>query len=94
MPELKTRMKFKCTSLNESEGFKTWNFTPVYANDDPNHENSKFWKYTPSGKLEVGLNLQEYQGEHPVVGQEYYLDISPVPAPAVADPVTKGQEAA
>lgn len=46
-------------------------------------ENASFFKYTPSGNLEIGtINPEAAAGLE--VGQEYYLDISPAlaaPAP-------------
>ncbi len=28
--------------------------SPVYGGGDPGHENTKFWRATPSGRLELG----------------------------------------
>ncbi len=50
--------------------------SPVYANGDPNHENSKFWNASPSGSLELGsINPDVFA--HLDIGQEFYLDITP-----------------
>jgi hypothetical protein len=50
--------------------------SPVYGNGDPNHENTKFWQASPSGKFELGCaNLAAT--EQFELGKEYYLDISP-----------------
>jgi len=46
-----TRCKFKCDSVTETVEAKSVVMTPVYSSDE-NSENKKFWKYTPSGKLE------------------------------------------
>lgn len=80
---MKTRAKFRCwTVVDHSKDEKhpsdttTWNFDAVYHEDDPTHENSKFCKYTPSGTLQMSVDNDHYQGEHPVPGKEYYLDIS------------------
>ncbi|MEW6209818.1 MAG: hypothetical protein AB1631_15750 [Acidobacteriota bacterium] len=32
------------------------NLSPVYAPDDKNHENHKFWEATPSGQLWMQIN--------------------------------------
>ncbi len=49
--------------------------SPVYGNGDPNHENTKFWDATPSGKLELGCaNLKA--AEMFDIGQEYYVDFT------------------
>lgn len=73
---MKVRAKFKCDRVIENETQVTWEMSPVYADNDSEHENSKFWKYTPCGNLSMGLNKEEYKGQHPVEGKEYYLDIS------------------
>ena len=49
--------------------------SPVYCDDDPSHENTKFWEATPSGKLELGcINLAA--AEMFELGKEYYLDLT------------------
>lgn len=69
---MKVRAKFKCTSSNKDG----WEFEAVGSDGKPKGiENEKFWKYTPSGHLVLGLSENYYQGEHPTVGKEYYLDI-------------------
>jgi hypothetical protein len=85
-----TRAKFKCDSVTEHMGSKhnpdtkqwepavqkTISMSPVYGNNDPNHENSKFWAASPSGKFELGvINLAAAEMFKP--GKEYYLDITP-----------------
>ena len=55
---------------------KTIKMSPVYANDDPNHENSKFWDATPSGKLELGTINPEAHKQFEL-GKEYYVDFTP-----------------
>lgn len=49
--------------------------SPVYGNADPNHENTKFWQASPSGRLELGcVNLEAAQQFE--LGKEYYLDFT------------------
>ena len=55
---------------------QTIKMSPVYGNGDPEHENSKFWKYTPSGSLVLSAWHVE-AGNQFVVGNEYYLDFTP-----------------
>jgi len=56
---------------------KTIKMLPVYGNNNPNHENSKFWAASPSGSFELGvINLAAAEMFAP--GKEYYLDISPI----------------
>lgn len=54
-------------------------FSPVYANQDPKHENSVFWAYTPGGSLQL-QTVNKVAVERLELGAEYYLDISPAPA--------------
>lgn len=51
---------------------------PVYGNGDPNHENTKFWQASPSGKIELGVvNLDAVKDLE--LGGEYYVDFTPAP---------------
>lgn len=51
-------------------------FAPVYHNDDPAHENTRFWAYTPSGEFTLGtVNGRVVDGMK--VGAEYFVDITP-----------------
>lgn len=50
---------------------------PVYGNGDPNHENTKFWQASPSGKLELNC-VNAAASDYFKVGQEYYLDFKKV----------------
>lgn len=43
---------------------------------DGSEENKEFFKYTPSGKLSLGV-LKPEQAVGLVVGDEYYIDITP-----------------
>jgi len=50
--------------------------TPVYANGDPNHENTKFWNASPSGEIRLGcVNIAAAQ-QFELEG-EYYVDFTP-----------------
>lgn len=55
---------------------RTLNFTPVYANNDPKHENSRFWDASPSGSLQLGTINPEAWSRFEL-GKEYYLDFVP-----------------
>jgi hypothetical protein len=49
--------------------------SPVYGQGDPDHENTKFWTVTPSGRLELGCaNLAA--AEMFELGQQYYVDFT------------------
>lgn len=54
---------------------RTVSLSPVYANGDPDHENSKFWRASPSGKIELGtVNPEAWK--HFELGAEYYIDFT------------------
>lgn len=51
-------------------------FNPVYKNDDPESENSKFWRASPSGEVKLGtVNPQAWSQFE--MGKCYYLDFIP-----------------
>src|SRR4051812_30060137 len=58
----------------------TIRMSPVYGNNDPKHENSKFWESSPTGSFELGT-INESAAAIFEVGEEYYLDISKAPRP-------------
>ena len=42
---------------------------------EPEHENSKFWKYSPSGEIKLGtINPQAWEMFE--LGKEYYVDFT------------------
>lgn len=53
----------------------TLKLSPVYANGDPNHENSKFWAASPGGSLALNCVNSAAIAEF-AVGKEYYLDFT------------------
>lgn len=48
----------------------------LIAVTDGSEENKEFFKYTPSGKLSLGI-LEPEQADKLVVSDEYYIDITP-----------------
>lgn len=89
---MSTRAKFKCDriirheggSYKDVQGENKWvpheehtiEMSPVYHNNDPEHENTKFWEATPSGSFSLGcVNPEAVKMFKP--GQEYYIDITP-----------------
>lgn len=63
-------------SRPESKEMRSLEFSPVAASADPNHENTKFWQYTPSGSIKLGtVNPEAWQQFE--IGKEYYVDFSP-----------------
>ena len=70
---MKVRAKFYCSSMTMIPGgdkfLYNYKFSAVTSGSD---ENKKFWKYTPSGNIEL-QSITDNQFE---VGKEYYLDFS------------------
>lgn len=60
----------------ESCEMRTVIASPVYGGGDPNHENTKFWQASPSGKLELSIINPE---AWPMweVGKQFYVDFTP-----------------
>lgn len=54
---------------------RTLKFQPVFANNDPNHENSKFWASSPSGQITLGTVNPEAWSQFEL-GKSYYLDFT------------------
>lgn len=65
------RAKFKVDTVkDEGNDHTTIRMQAVYS-DDPNHENAKYWKYTPSGQVimtVVSGVVKDFEE-----GQEYYV---------------------
>lgn len=60
----------------------TVKLVPVgYDHRNPDSENSKFWKASPSGSFELGCVNPEVVS-HFKVGQEVYIDLTVVSQPA------------
>jgi hypothetical protein len=72
------RAKFKVdgieATLNGKEEMRTVVLSPVYSNN-PEHENSKFFRYTPSGTIRLGTVNPSVWPEFEL-GQEYYVDFT------------------
>lgn len=54
----------------------TVKLSPVYSNNDPKHENSKFWAASPSGSFTLGT-VNKAAVAQLELGKEYYIDITP-----------------
>lgn len=68
------RAKFKVSSITEYEGGSSGiKLTPVCNGSD---ENKQFWKYTPSGMIELNSTNTEAVKQFEV-GKEYYIDFNP-----------------
>ena len=67
------RCKFRCEVKTQTiYGFSV-KMVPV---TDGSPENKEFFRYTPSGSLDIGT-INEESAEKFQVGREYYIDIIP-----------------
>lgn len=63
------------TGKSEEFELRTLTLRPVYGNGDPNHENTKFYAWTPSGEIKLGcVNPEAWAAFE--IGKEYYVDFS------------------
>lgn len=69
---MKTRAKFVVQERKELKDGYQVTLTAVTNNSD---ENKEFFKYTPSGKLEMGLMSKDTADQF-VPGKEFYLDFT------------------
>lgn len=70
------RAKFLITEKKEVQGGQfEIKANAVYGGSE---ENDKYFAATPSGELELGV-LNASAAKQLVVGQEYYLDLTPAP---------------
>lgn len=74
----KIRCKFQATKKTEVATTTGNEFkVELTVVTDGSDENKEFFKYTPSGKLGLGV-LEPKQAAFFMVGDEYYIDITPV----------------
>ena len=60
----------------EKTEVRTIHLHPVYGNGDPEHENTKFWNASPSGRIELGtVNPEAWEAF--VLGKSYFIDFIP-----------------
>jgi hypothetical protein len=60
----------------EAVEMRTVVLSPVYANGDPEHENTKFWNATPAGEIRLGtINPEAWSAFE--LGKEVYVDFTP-----------------
>ena len=52
---MNVRAKFKVESNTAIETGNKIILRAVYGNNDPEHENTKFFKWTPSGLIDIGV---------------------------------------
>lgn len=63
----------KGSQYYDSCELRTLVFNPVYANNDPKHENSRFWDSSPSGEIKLGT-VNPDAWNYFELGKEYYVN--------------------
>jgi len=71
----KVRAKFKVSQVMHTEAGNSIQLIPVSVGSE---ENKEFYRYTPSGQIELSIVNQE-SASFFEVGQEYYVDFSLAP---------------
>lgn len=75
----RVRAKFRCYSIEhfsqEPGGSRRVKLAPVYPGQNPTEEDKAFWKYTPSGTLEMTIDNPP-AADMFEIGKVYYLDFT------------------
>ena len=72
---MKVRTKFRVDSVKEAgDGMKAVSLNAVIGGSP---ENDSFFKWTPSGQISIGT-INKQAAENFNVGQEFYVDFTPV----------------
>lgn len=66
------RAKFKCVEVLKGEAGDRVKLAPVVGESE---ENKSFFKWTPSGQIEMGIMNPEASAQF-IPGQEYYVDFT------------------
>ena len=73
---MKVMAKFRCNSIElfspEPGGSRRVKLSPVYPGNDALEEDKAFWKYTPSGSLEMTIDNPP-AADLFEIGKAYYL---------------------
>ena len=73
---MKVVAKFRCNSIElfstEPGGNRRVKLAPVYPGKDASEEDKAFWKYTPSGSLEMTIDNPP-AADLFEIGKNYYL---------------------
>ncbi len=73
---MSVRAKFKVNEITEhaygEQRMKTIKLQPVFKNNDPNSENSKFWAASPNGEIRLGTINMVAAAQFEING-EYYI---------------------
>lgn len=73
------RAKFVVEEITEhlygQDRMKTVKLRPVYKSNDPEGENTAFWKASPNGEVRLGT-INMAAADYFEIGAEYYLDFA------------------
>ena len=73
---MKVRAKFRCNSIelfsSEPGGSRNVKLTPVTGGPEASEEDKAFWKYTPSGSVQMRIDNPP-ASELFEIGKTYYL---------------------
>lgn len=74
---MSVRAKFKVVSVEPAgEGVQSISLQPVVGDNDPESENSKFWKASPGGQISLFCaNIAATEQFKP--GRVFYVDFTP-----------------
>jgi len=72
------RAKFRVVLKREADGSQLIKLEPVGKTNSPKDENSKFFKYTPGGSIDLYCCNPDAVRQFEV-GKEYYVDFTPAP---------------
>lgn len=72
---LKPGKNYNDADAYETKELRTLKFSPVYGNNDPKHENTKFWQASPSGSINLGTVNPEAWSQFEL-GKDYYIDFT------------------
>jgi hypothetical protein len=70
---MSVRAKFKVDQINPGEGYT---HVVLRAVTDGSEENKTFWKYTPSGVIDMSITNPDAVNQFEL-GKEYYVDFTP-----------------
>ena len=92
MPKMKAKMRISSITPNPAVGQESITMTAVAKSEsypaDGSDENNTFAKFTPSGGVSLTIQNPDLIGKFNV-GQEYYLDFTPVVPEEETAPTTE-----
>lgn len=78
---MSVRAKFSVQSVTTNVGYGSVKLTAKYAPHDPQSENGKFWTATPTGAIEMQINVPEALAQFKP-GDDFYVTFEKADVPA------------